>query len=325
MQRALGFVGNCRLALFGIEVEHGPLLERTDADHQHVARSAPRAPGVSATGAASTHGGRSSSGGMGRRSSAGCRRRSCGGWQVGQHAEIATGDPLGADRVERTLAVSAEGFELPLELLDTLRRNAEGKSLRNFGASGLDGASDQVGLTTDLLMRGRIKCRGRATPLAHWCVAKDVDVRASFEHWAWGRSKGIEVAAEPRASSRRSAVWVVDDDEVFLSATQRYLEREGYDVTAFSSSISALEQFEKGADVDLLISDIMLGANQPHGVSLGNMMKHKRPSVRSIYVTACLDTVVRVRRLDTVFEKPVQLDRLAAAVKAALQSELSQS
>jgi DNA-binding NtrC family response regulator len=82
--------------------------------------------------------------------------------------------------------------------------------------------------------------------------------------------------------------------------------------------MAALERFESGAEVNLLISDIMLGVNQPHGVSLGNMMKLRRTGIRTIYVTASADALARVGPFDTVFEKPVHLDRLAAAVESAL-------
>jgi DNA-binding NtrC family response regulator len=113
-------------------------------------------------------------------------------------------------------------------------------------------------------------------------------------------------------------VWVVDDDRLFLSAVTQHLSEAGYRTTGFGSSMDALARIDAGGDCDLLVADIVLGKGEPHGVSLASMMRMRRLKLKCIFVTGFPDAAARLNPLETLFEKPVDLARLTAAVHGAI-------
>jgi DNA-binding NtrC family response regulator len=77
---------------------------------------------------------------------------------------------------------------------------------------------------------------------------------------------------------------VVHDDPEFIERTVTALLTVGYDVTMFSDSMSATEALRTSQLIEVLITRIVFGIGQPHGVALARMARVKRPSVKVLFV-----------------------------------------
>jgi DNA-binding response OmpR family regulator len=107
-------------------------------------------------------------------------------------------------------------------------------------------------------------------------------------------------------------VLIVEDDEAFRYAAAHYLKFKGYKVIEAFGSVAAMRELEKGG-VDLVVTDVNLQRNEPHGVSLGLMIRHKNPSVPLLLITGRHDLieVVGDKLPGAVLYKPLDLDVLA--------------
>jgi CheY-like chemotaxis protein len=61
---------------------------------------------------------------------------------------------------------------------------------------------------------------------------------------------------------------VVHDDPEFIKRTVTALLAVGHDVTMFSDSMSATEALRTAQRIEILITRIVFGIGQPHGVAL---------------------------------------------------------
>lgn len=83
-------------------------------------------------------------------------------------------------------------------------------------------------------------------------------------------------------------VMLVDDDELVLDSSQQIFKELGYRVTAFESSVVALQEFEKNPQsFDLVFSDISMP--ELDGVSLLRRLREIRPNIPAILFTGYLD------------------------------------
>jgi CheY-like chemotaxis protein len=76
--------------------------------------------------------------------------------------------------------------------------------------------------------------------------------------------------------SETPTILFVEDDEAFRYAASRYLKAKGYSVIDVSSSMDALRVIDHGG-ISLVISDVNLNQNEPHGVALARMIRRKNP------------------------------------------------
>jgi DNA-binding NtrC family response regulator len=79
-------------------------------------------------------------------------------------------------------------------------------------------------------------------------------------------------------------VVVVHDDPEFIKRTVTALVVAGHDVRAFSDTISATEALRTPQRIEVLITRIIFGTGQPHGVALARMARVKRPGVKVLFV-----------------------------------------
>jgi CheY-like chemotaxis protein len=120
---------------------------------------------------------------------------------------------------------------------------------------------------------------------------------------------------EAGRSGRHKTLLIVDDDETFAYAASRYLEKLGYSTVVASGSMDAFRKLEE-MKVDLLIADVCLNDREPHGASLGRMLRNRNPDFPVLLVTAFPDLVEPEKPLPgPVFVKPVELSELAKAVE----------
>lgn len=113
-------------------------------------------------------------------------------------------------------------------------------------------------------------------------------------------------------------ILVVEDDEAFRYAACHHLQAEGYSVVDVPSSMAALQVIEQGG-IDVVVLDIALYPNEPHGVALARMIQRKHPSIRILFVTA----VKNIEQLEPaipgeILYKPVELSALSRKVQELL-------
>jgi two-component system response regulator HydG len=83
---------------------------------------------------------------------------------------------------------------------------------------------------------------------------------------------------------------VVDDDVVVLALTGRWLEDQGYQVTALSDFVQAKERL-RAQPFDVLLTDVRLG--EFNGLQLAIEARVINPGMRIIVMSGWLDPAVR--------------------------------
>lgn len=125
-----------------------------------------------------------------------------------------------------------------------------------------------------------------------------------------------------RTMTERSAaqILVVDDDIQFRRFVVRVLESNGFAVIQADGFQAAIQLIETDIQIDLLISDVALGAGRPHGVSLGNMAKLRRPNLKIIYISGSVDVHLAAQfgRAAAVLEKPFVARALTETIEKVL-------
>jgi CheY-like chemotaxis protein len=123
--------------------------------------------------------------------------------------------------------------------------------------------------------------------------------------------------AEPD-NAPHPTVLIVEDDDAFAYAASRHFQKLGYSTVVASGSLSALQELERQS-VDVVITDVRLKDDEPHGVALARMIRNRDRAMPVLLVTGYPEMVEREQPLPgQVFVKPVELDALAMAVQASL-------
>lgn len=109
---------------------------------------------------------------------------------------------------------------------------------------------------------------------------------------------------------------LVEDDEATRYATQRSLEAAGHTVWAFDDPEAALDALAE-ATPEVLVLDYGFRAADRTGVAIADRARGLRRDVRIIFITGYPEAAVALSRCYLVLPKPVNLERLLAAVRAA--------
>jgi len=78
-------------------------------------------------------------------------------------------------------------------------------------------------------------------------------------------------------------VVVLTEDRVAEQAAAA-LAAAGYDATCLSDPMAALTALEAAENIELLITCADFGPDQPNGLALTRMARHKRPGIRVLFV-----------------------------------------
>jgi DNA-binding NtrC family response regulator len=120
-------------------------------------------------------------------------------------------------------------------------------------------------------------------------------------------------------------VMIVEDDEPFRFAAERYLRAAGYDVIGAADSMAALDALDHGVAVDLIITDIVMPEGKPHGLALARMARLRR-KVPCIFITGYQELVTAEATLPgRVFQKPVDFAALVNEVQLCLAEAPAES
>jgi CheY-like chemotaxis protein len=80
-------------------------------------------------------------------------------------------------------------------------------------------------------------------------------------------------------------ILIVEDDAAWLQVVQAMLGRAGHRISAFPDYRGALDLIESPDDIDLLLTDIQLPTDTPHGLSLARMAKLRRRQLPILFMT----------------------------------------
>ena len=108
-----------------------------------------------------------------------------------------------------------------------------------------------------------------------------------------------------------SMVCVVDDEVMITRSLWLILDREGFDVAAFTNPLEAMEHMQANPP-DLLISDIMMP--QLSGIDLAIRTAESLPDCRILLVSAAPEEVLHQARADghdfRLLQKPLHPEKL---------------
>jgi CheY-like chemotaxis protein len=116
-------------------------------------------------------------------------------------------------------------------------------------------------------------------------------------------------------------ILLADDDTAARDLVQRALAVDGHAVTCTQDGAEALEQLQSSATFDVLIADVQMPAVD--GIALAERSLKLIPELRVILISGYADELDRAEHLKSkvarVVAKPVTLEGIRAAVKAALE------
>ncbi len=115
-------------------------------------------------------------------------------------------------------------------------------------------------------------------------------------------------------------ILLADDDAATRALVERALAGDGHAVTSTQDGAEALERLAAGT-FDLLISDVQMPAVD--GISLAEKGLAAQPKLKVILISGFADELDRAerlhkRRIARVVAKPITLEGIRAAVRAAL-------
>lgn len=116
----------------------------------------------------------------------------------------------------------------------------------------------------------------------------------------------------------RSAVLLVEDDELIISVLRDPVEQCGYDLKACATVFDALNYMDMEPDVRCLITDIVL-SDGSNGWELAEIIRSDRPDMPVIYITGASASEHGERgvRGSLLLQKPFQPEDLCIAIKTA--------
>jgi CheY-like chemotaxis protein len=141
---------------------------------------------------------------------------------------------------------------------------------------------------------------------------------------ATAAAPGVE---QPLCRGSGERILLVDDHQLVRDAMRNLLEHLGYGVTAFGSPLQALAAFRAHpANFELVLTDLSM--DEMSGAELARELRAACPGLPIIvcsgYELAGITQHVRELGIREVLTKPVQRERLAAALARALGRDSSQ-
>jgi PAS domain S-box-containing protein len=115
------------------------------------------------------------------------------------------------------------------------------------------------------------------------------------------------------------SILVVDDEENLAIILKHLLERQGYQVSAFSDSLTAFEYFKNNAkEIDLIITDMNMAGLS--GLELTERARKIKKTIPVILLTGYSDQIdkqtYKDQGLDGYLMKPVKKDKLAQLIRS---------
>jgi two-component system cell cycle sensor histidine kinase/response regulator CckA len=119
---------------------------------------------------------------------------------------------------------------------------------------------------------------------------------------------------------RPAHILVVDDDAVVRALARTILERAGYRVTVAADGDEALDTFQQGEGIDLVLLDYLMPG--PNGLEVYQELARRRPGVRVIFISGYVKEADHAAILGSAGQpflpKPYRPKELVALVQRVL-------
>ena len=118
------------------------------------------------------------------------------------------------------------------------------------------------------------------------------------------------------------SILLLDDDPQLCEIVALGLSEAGYKVTPVVSSLECLKLLDDGQRFDLMIIDIRMPPATPHGISVGLMVRSRRPTQKIMYITGLAEELPEGFLDDSeapVLAKPFRMNELLHTVERVLQ------
>jgi CheY-like chemotaxis protein len=126
-------------------------------------------------------------------------------------------------------------------------------------------------------------------------------------------------AARPARTTPISTILLVEDDPALAYALSRSLRDADHHVITALDGMAALKTLDTDARIDLLLTDIVLPARQPHGLALARMARQKRPGLPVIFMTG-YDELGNDVDGDKILLKPLEPETVLDEIKTSLKN-----
>jgi PAS domain S-box-containing protein len=137
----------------------------------------------------------------------------------------------------------------------------------------------------------------------------------------------VEAGAEAGAAApgapvgRGERILLVEDDAALRDLVARRLAALGYDAVAVEDARAALDRLGDGADIDLLLTDVVLPGGM-YGDALAEEARRRRPDLPVLFMSgyprSALDRLGRLDQAAQVLRKPFRNQELAARLRGLL-------
>ena len=118
----------------------------------------------------------------------------------------------------------------------------------------------------------------------------------------------------------QAPVLVVDQEADALEQILTALRSAGYAAMGVSDPMTALDAFESNDQVRVLVTRVDFGPAKLNGLSLARMVKHKRRTVKAVYVGRT-EHGIQIDEAGIFIPHPVDFHALVAAVGRHLAAE----
>jgi len=129
---------------------------------------------------------------------------------------------------------------------------------------------------------------------------------------------------EREPAGHGETVLVVEDDQDVRTLTTSQLGSLGYRVLEADTGRSALEQLESRADVNLLLTDLVLSGGM-NGYELAARVKQSNPGIKVLYISGYSENIVAhhgpLGPQAMLLQKPFRKRELASKVRATLDAD----
>jgi CheY-like chemotaxis protein len=120
-------------------------------------------------------------------------------------------------------------------------------------------------------------------------------------------------------------ILLVEDEKDILNLFQKFLEKSGFYVSAFSEPLLATQEFIKNNDdndYDLVISDIRMP--EMNGIELASIIRKKNKDIPIILMTAynTIDiepSILKSLNIEDIINKPIKLKDLIEKINTVKQ------
>lgn len=155
--------------------------------------------------------------------------------------------------------------------------------------------------------------------------AGSISILPSFEgaNWIPGGSSPEREERDPAEQGRKIRILVIDDEALIAETVAEILSQEGFEATAVSGGLPAIE-LAKTWTPDIVLSDVIMpGLN---GIETGARIREIVPRCRVILFSgqaATVDLLEEARQRGHRFEilaKPIKPEQLVAIIRSSFRS-----